>query len=106
LKIKLINVSKQILTINLEQGNEVHIPPELSQDGVPMTMRFYDPILKIIQQSCSDEKKNYFLLENQYVLKQIELEDMTAKLKNYFGISKDYNKQTFKHSIISEKEQY
>lgn len=48
LKLKLINVSKQVLMIHLEQGKEVHIPPELSQDGLPMTMRFYDPILKII----------------------------------------------------------
>lgn len=30
LKIKLINVSKQVLMIYLEQGQEVYIPPELS----------------------------------------------------------------------------
>ena len=69
-----------------------------------MTMRFYDPILKIIQQKCSDEKKNYFLLENQYVLQQIQLEDTRKKVLNYFGVSDYQGKQTFKHSIINQKE--
>lgn len=69
LKLKLIGVAKQVLLIHLEQGLQVYIPAELSQDSIPMSMRFYDPILKIIQEKCSDQRRDLFLLENHYTLK-------------------------------------
>ena len=75
----------------------------MSQDSVPMTMRYYDPILKIIQDKCSDQRRDLFLLENHYTLKQIQKDDFQLKVLVKLGFFND-NKQTFKHSIINEKE--
>tara|TARA_B110000285_G_scaffold201839_1_gene236758 strand:- start:49 stop:306 length:258 start_codon:yes stop_codon:yes gene_type:complete len=48
LNIKLIDIAKQLLLLNLEQGGDAHIYPELSQRNMPMSLKYYDPILKII----------------------------------------------------------
>ena len=46
--IKKIELVKQILIYDVEQGNESFIPKELSQDNLPLSFRFYDPIIPII----------------------------------------------------------
>ena len=49
--------------MDIEQGSEAFIPKALSQDSLPLSFRFYDPIIKIVQGLMTDEKKAHFLLK-------------------------------------------
>jgi hypothetical protein len=55
--IKRINVAKEIFIMNIELGLETFIPKVLSQDHLPVSFRFYDPILHIVTENCSEEMK-------------------------------------------------
>jgi len=46
--LKQINTDKELLILEIEQGNTVKVPKSLRQDVFPMSFRYYDPILKII----------------------------------------------------------
>ena len=52
IKKKQIELAREIYILDIEQGQEVFIMPELSQQTLPKSFNFYDPILKIIQESC------------------------------------------------------
>jgi hypothetical protein len=67
-----IKVAKQLFILHVEQGTEVFILENLSQDDLPMSLRYYDPILKIVQEDCNMEKKDVFLLKSQNTFKEIE----------------------------------
>ena len=47
-RIKIYLVQKQIFMIDFESGKEVLIPPELRQDDLSISLKYYDPILAII----------------------------------------------------------
>ena len=51
--LKKIELAKEIFVRAVEQGSEVLIPKELSQDKQPWSMRFYDPILVFMQDYMS-----------------------------------------------------
>ena len=46
--IKRVELSKYLFIHEIEQGQEVYIPQELSQDNLPPSFRYYDPILAFI----------------------------------------------------------
>jgi hypothetical protein len=43
-----IKLMKEIFVYEVEQRIETFIPADLSQDGLPMSFRFYDPIIALI----------------------------------------------------------
>ena len=45
---------KKLLVQEVELGAEISIPQELSQKSLPLSFRYYDPILAIIQDLISD----------------------------------------------------
>lgn len=58
--LKIYQLVKQSFLLDFEQGNEVMIPEELSQDGMPLSFRYYDPIIILIQERLSSNKREYF----------------------------------------------
>jgi len=56
---------KELFTLEIEQGCEVFIPKELSQKSLPVSFRFYDPIIKIVQGLISDDTQEFLLLKNE-----------------------------------------
>lgn len=46
--LKKIEVKKKMFVYNIERGQEVFIPRELSQDQLPLSFRYYDPLISII----------------------------------------------------------
>lgn len=40
-----------------EQGLEIFIPKDLSMDGLPKGYQYYDPIIQILQENISAERK-------------------------------------------------
>lgn len=77
--LKRIEISKKIFIIDIEQGQEVFIPGDLQQNKLPMTFRYFDPILQYIQESISKEKKQYFALKTSFNLEQMRDRDFIAK---------------------------
>lgn len=47
--LKYIEIVKEIFIMEMQYGNVVIIPKELSQDHFPQSFRYYDPIIRIIQ---------------------------------------------------------
>lgn len=56
---------KDLFIMDIEQGQEVFIPKELSQDHLPLSFRFYDPILMLIQEQVSEESRELFNIQNE-----------------------------------------
>lgn len=50
--------------MDVEDGGEVYIPKELSQDHLPYSFRYYDPILNLIMDNFDEEKVEYFQIKN------------------------------------------
>lgn len=46
--LKKIEVAKKLFIIEIEQGNEVLIPKELSQNDLPFSFTYYDAIFQIV----------------------------------------------------------
>jgi hypothetical protein len=63
--IQKIKLQKEQYALQIELGNEVFIPTELSQDDFPMSFRYYDPILNVLDDTISNERKELFFIRNQ-----------------------------------------
>lgn len=61
LTIKEIQLSKQLLVKQIEQGEEVFIPVSLNQNTLSIFYRFYNPLIKIINDYLEVEKKNFLI---------------------------------------------
>lgn len=57
-----IALAKEIFILNVAQGYEILVPPELSQKNLSQSYRFYDPILNIIQEDFDKESRQFFTL--------------------------------------------
>lgn len=67
-----------MFVLEVEQGQAVFIPNELRQDDLPLSFKYYDPILRIINQECSDDRKEYFALKNDFDLNKIFHDSLKA----------------------------
>jgi hypothetical protein len=43
-----IHYSKQLFTFEIEDDAEVFIPQDLSQSGLPISFRYYDPLILMV----------------------------------------------------------
>jgi len=49
--------------LELEQDSDVLIPEELSQDKMPMSFRYYDPVIMLIQEKLSMDRRQYLMVK-------------------------------------------
>lgn len=75
LTLKEIQISKQLFVFNVELGDEAFIPKHLNAKDLGQCYRFYNPVLSIIQEMCSDNKKNLYIERNTQLLRMAH-EDM------------------------------
>jgi len=55
----------------MEIGLETVIPKDLSQDNLPPSFRFYDPIQLIINDGISEERRDIFYKKFKYNIMRI-----------------------------------
>lgn len=80
-----IALVRELTTLELEQGKEILIPKQLSQDHLSFSFRFYDPITRILKCSMSKARKEYY--QNQKsIFQEYYKEDMIDKLKQQLGL--------------------
>ena len=76
-------LTKELLVQEVEQGGEVSIPQELSQQGLPLSFRYYDPILAIMQDLISDEKRDLFSCKNLLAYELYRQNDAVNSIKAF-----------------------
>jgi hypothetical protein len=54
--------------IEFEKESKSHIPEELSQRNLPMSFRYYDPIINLIKKRISEESKDYFKIRKDIAI--------------------------------------
>lgn len=99
--LRCIQLQKEIFLLEVEEGREVYIPQELSQDHLPHSFRYYDPILKLIQDCCSRNQKESFRTGFDINVKRIQDDDWMVWLNRVFGGWDE--KPAFKHSKVNDK---
>ena len=57
--LKKIKMVKNFQLFDIEKGNQILIPQELSQSNLPYSFRYYDPIIAIIQENVSDYRREH-----------------------------------------------
>ena len=62
-RLRMIDMTKRLFVLELEQGKEVTIPRLLSLRKLPYSYRFYDSLIHMVQQKTSIEKKNMLALQ-------------------------------------------
>jgi hypothetical protein len=55
-----IKFIREMFILDIAEGREVYIPKALSQDQLPYSFRFYDPILMLINSKTPDERVQFF----------------------------------------------
>ena len=70
-----------MFVLDIEQGVEVFINSDLSIDNFPLSFHYYDPVMLIIQQRMSDDRKEYFIKKNK-ILKDFEQASVRQQMKN------------------------
>lgn len=57
---------KKMFVLQIEAGNDVLIPRELSCDQYPLSYHYYDPILQIVKKEMSYEGKLYHSFRSEF----------------------------------------
>ena len=58
-----VKISKRVFVLNVELGYETFIPPDLSQDSLPKSFRYYDCILNYVTENMKPERVEFFCLK-------------------------------------------
>lgn len=109
LLLKKIDLAKSLFILEIEQGEEVFIPPEISINQYPLSFRFYDSILNFTSSSVSQKTKDFHSHKNTFRLNFYQNENVQRKLLENLGMidkpSKGFSisKLTLRHAIVNEK---
>jgi hypothetical protein len=52
-----IQIVRELFLFDIEEGSQVFIPYQLSQDNYPYSMRYYDSIIGYIQENMKENKR-------------------------------------------------
>ena len=58
-------ITKKLFLQEVQDGGDVFIPQDLSQNRLPWSFRYYDPLLLNVTERMGDEKKDFFKLQNK-----------------------------------------
>lgn len=101
--LKRIELAKELFMLDLEKGDEVLIPPELSQDNLPASFKYYDCILAVVQQRVSPKKKEDYNLRKQAALRHHDNAPL-AHLERLLGLRPENEKMKVQYKTINEKQ--
>ena len=84
-----VKVIKEVFLYQIEEGNEVFVPYDLSQDHLAASYRYYDPIIAIISENVSNSKREILALK-QKVAHKLHFEgDLLRKFSIKVGVIDD-----------------
>lgn len=105
-QLRKISLMKKMFVLELEQGQEVFIPKDLTCDNYPLSYQFYDPIIQIVNHFFSAESRLYFILKTEFNLSRLKEADWMQQFLIKLGVyeTDETRKLTYKHSLINLKE--
>ena len=99
--LKKIELVKRKFVMELELGQEVLIPRELSQNNLSYSFRFFDPIFHIVQEMMDPKKKIFYNMKTQLNLKSIYDKDKMVALEKLIGISNAKKEMVHKPTVLN-----
>jgi hypothetical protein len=99
-RLKLIELAKKGFILEIQQGQESYIPKELRQDSLPQSYKFYDPILMVIQESISEDRKEFFFTKNKINFTHYKDKSWKALVYEKFFGTHESEKLTFKYQSV------
>ena len=101
--LKKIEIAKRLFIFEVEDGTEAFIPWDLSMERFPQCMRFYDPIIGMLQENISKEIKLKNKTKNIVAFMIHREHDTLLKIKEFVGIEDKADKLIFEYAAINEK---
>ena len=80
------------------------MPAELSQNHLPSSFRFYDPILDLVQTSLNEERKEFFYSKNLLNYKNFRDTNARQIIHQKLFSGGDKSDLTFRYQCVNEKE--
>lgn len=68
--------------LDIEQGQEVFILNDISQRNLPLSFRYYDPIIKIIFSKMTKESKEFYNSQTNSKLDKLKEDNKWIKFKD------------------------
>lgn len=68
LRIKYLQILREMFIIDLKQGKELMIPSELRTSDLPQSMRFYDPIINMLETGIDEETTYTYSLKRNIAI--------------------------------------
>lgn len=103
-----IEISKQIFVMDVQDGQEVFILRELSQQQFPLSFRYYDPLILIVQERMTDESKDFYKLKNSLKKEIYSHIDTYTQVLEVMGLRdtkiRANQNLSFKYKAVSHKE--
>ena len=81
--LKIIEREKEVFTTRLENGEQIKIPYSFDQRRLPLSFRFYDPLINIIKENYKGQHKDFAKLKKSisYAFKLKHMEKSIFRTK-------------------------
>ena len=87
--LKKIQVAKDLFIIDIEQeGNETKIPAEIGEYKLPLSFRFYDPLVKMVQIRMTQDQREYYKLKNEMEIKILSEHNPKQRFLRKLGMTR------------------
>lgn len=88
-QLKIFQIVKSIFLLEFELGLEVLIPEELRQSHLPWSYRYYDPIILLIQEKLSKDRRDFSQVKKQLGLIFDKKLSLAGQTKDLIGTKSD-----------------
>ena len=107
--LKRIELAKELFVMEIEQGREVLIRRNLSQDDLPYSYRFYDFIFGLIQQRMAFDRREFYGLKKAIAISFYEERERLSLLSKVGIIDTSpqgtgTEKLTFQYTVVNKLE--
>lgn len=62
-QLKLMQLEKELFTLEISRGTEVKIPPSLDQSKLPFSYRYFDPVINIVKSNLEGKNRDFAKLK-------------------------------------------
>lgn len=62
-QLKMMQLEKELFTLELSRGTEVKIPPSLDQSKLPISYRYFDPVINIVKSNLEGKNRDFAKLK-------------------------------------------
>ena len=83
-----IELLKELLLLDVELGSSVYLCDEFNMNDLPLSFRYYDPILRIIIKKLNPKRERFYL-DQKHLAKMFFDNSTKQQLLKHIGFKKD-----------------